>query len=147
GDQVPPYTQVTFPNGHNQDFCSDPGATFDYKGNAYNVGIILSLDGLDSAVVVAKSNAPIGGAFWHSPVPDPFQEYRDSPLGIVAMDEDPTIANDKELIVADSSNKSAKHNNVYVTWTRFNADSGGGVGFDSPIYFSQSTDGGATWSP
>ncbi len=145
GDQLPVYTQVTFPNGHNLDFCSDPGATFDARGNAYNVGIILSLDGLDSAVVVSKSDAPIGGAFWHSTAPDPFQEYRDVPLGIVAMDENENIANDKELIVADQSNKSPKRNNVYVTWTRFNSN--GGVGPDSPIYFSQSTDGGNTWSP
>ena len=146
GDQLPPFTQYVFPNGHNLDFCSDPGATFDSKGNAYIVGIGLSLDGLDSALLIAKSNAPNGGAFFHSTVPDPFQEYRDVPLGVAASDESETIANDKELLVADASNKSPKKDNVYVTWTRFNFDTGQGVGADSPIYFSQSTDGGATWS-
>jgi hypothetical protein len=48
--------------------------------------------------------------------------------------------------VADPSTFSPKKNNVYLTWTRFNAATGAGVGFNSPIYFSQSTDGGATWS-
>src|SRR4029077_2888755 len=36
-------------------------------------------------------------------------------------------------------------NNVYATWTRF-AVTTAGVGGNSPIYFSQSTAGGATWS-
>ena len=34
-----------------------------------------------------------------------------------------------------------------MTWTRFDFGTGAGVGGHSPIYFSQSTDGGATWSP
>ena len=51
------------------------------------------------------------------------------------------IFHDKEFIVADSNAASPKKNNVYATWTRFTAVS------NSPINFSQSTDGGATWSP
>jgi hypothetical protein len=65
---------------------------------------------------------------------------------VVANDNDPNIFNDKEFIVADANARSAKHDNVYATWTRFNSATGAGVGFNSPIYFSQSTDGGVTWS-
>jgi hypothetical protein len=95
---------------------------------------------------VAKSNAGIGGAFYHTPFTGPFQTYSDTPLGVVANDNAPTIAHDKEFIVADAGPGSLKKNNVYATWTRF-ALTGVGVGIHSPIYFSQSTDGGATWSP
>src|SRR5207237_3463696 len=49
-------------------------------------------------------------------------------------------------MVADSRPGSAKKGRVYVTWTRFQAGTGGGIGRRSPIVFSQSTDGAATWS-
>ena len=69
------------------------------------------------------------------------------PLGVVANDNDPNIFNDKEFIVADASKTSPKKNNVYATWTRFDFSGGPASACHSPIYFSQSTDGGATWSP
>jgi len=141
GDQTPPFWQFTLLDGHTADACSDPSATFDSKGNAYVTGVIFDVaaTAFANAIVVAKSNAPIGGAFYHSPRVQPFQTYRDVPLGVVANDNDATIFNDKELMVADANAGSPKHDNVYVTWTRF---SGG----HSPIYFSQSTNGGDTWS-
>src|SRR5437870_2478182 len=141
GDQTPPFWQFTLLDGHTADACSDPSATFDSKGNAYVTGVIFDVaaTAFANAIVVAKSNAPIGGAFYHSPRVQPFQTYRDVPLGVVATDNDATIFNDKELMVADANAGSPKHDNVYVTWTRF---SGG----HSPIYFSQSTNGGDTWS-
>jgi hypothetical protein len=147
GDQLPPFYQFALGDGHVPDACSDPTATFDANGNAYVGGLLFDVFSPDSAVVVAKSNAGIGGAFYHSPTPGPFQEYSDLPLGVVANDTDPNIANDKEFIVADSHPHSPKANNVYATWTRFNFATGAGVGGDSLIFFSQSTDGGATWSP
>ena len=49
-------------------------------------------------------------------------------------------------MTADSHPGSPKADYVYMTWTRF-ADTSAGVGSHSPIYFSQSSDGGATWSP
>jgi len=141
GDQTPPFWQFTLLDGHTADACSDPSATFDSKGNAYVTGVIFDVaaTAFANAIVVAKSNAPIGGAFYHSPRVQPFQTYRDVPLGVVVNDNDATIFNDKELMVADANAGSPKHDNVYVTWTRF---SGG----HSPIYFSQSTNGGDTWS-
>jgi len=146
GDQVPPFYQFLMADGHTADACSDPTATFDANGNVYVAGVLFDVASPASAVVVAKSNADVGGAFYHSPVSGPFQEYSDTPLGVVASDGSGDVANDKEFVVADATASSPKANNVYVTWTRF-ANTGQGVGGDSPIYFSQSTDGGATWSP
>jgi hypothetical protein len=148
GDQVPPFYQFVMADGHTADACSDPTATFDSKGNAYVGGVLFDVGSAASAFVVAKSNAGIGGAFYHSPDPaGGFQTYRDTPLGVVASDNDPHIFHDKEFIVADSTSSSPKADNVYATWTRFDLDTGAGVGAHSPIYFSQSTNGGATWSP
>jgi hypothetical protein len=147
GDQVPPFYQFVNLGGTTFDACSDPTATFDSQGNAYVGGVLFMINYADSAFVVAKSNAGIGGAFYHSPAPLSFQEYRDVPLGVVALDNDPNIFHDKEFIVADASSSSPKVDSVYATWTRFDFNTGAGVGGHSPIYFSQSTDGGATWSP
>lgn len=146
GDQVPPFYQLVNLGGTTFDACSDPTATFDSQGNAYIGGVLFMINFADSGFAVAKSNAGIGGSFYHSPVPGPFQVYSTVPLGIVALDNDPNIFHDKEFIVADASPGSPKVDNVYATWTRFNADTGEGVGSNSPIYFSQSSDGGATWS-
>jgi hypothetical protein len=139
GDQLPPFWQFILADGHTADACSDPTATFDADGNAYVGGVLFDVNSDASAVVVAKSNAHIGGAFYHTPAPGSFQEYSDTPLGVISSDPGPEIFNDKEFVVADSHSGSPKANNVYMTWTRFTLT-------DSPIYFSQSTDGGATWS-
>jgi len=148
GDQIPPFFQFVMADGHTADACSDPTATFDSHGNAYVGGVLFDVGSAASAFVVAKSNAGIGGAFYHSPNPaGGFQTYRDTPLGVVASDNDPNVFHDKEFIVADSTSSSPKADNVYATWTRFDAATGAGVGAHSPIYFSQSTNGGATWSP
>jgi hypothetical protein len=147
GDQVPPFYQFLMADGHTADACSDPTATFDADSNAYVAGVLFDINSPASAFVVAKSNANIGGAFYHSPAPGAFQEFSTVPLGVVASDNDPNIFHDKEFIVADANEGSPKKNNVYATWTRFAAETGAGVDANSPIYFSQSTNGGATWSP
>lgn len=146
GDQLPPFYQYVNLDGVTFDACSDPTATFDSMGNAYIGGVLFEINYADSAFLVEKSNAPIGGAFYHSPAASAFQVYSDNPPGVVANDNDPNIFNDKEFIVADNTATSPKANRVYATWTRFNGATGAGVGGNSPIYFSQSTDGGATWS-
>ena len=148
GDMVPPFYQFINDDGTTFDACSDPTATFDADGNAYVGGVLFMIAYADSAFVVAKSNTDIGGAFYHTPAQLSFQEYRDVPLGVVANDNDPNIFNDKEFIVADASNTSPKKNNVYATWTRFDTSGCSTTGnpCHSPIYFSQSTDGGASWS-
>ncbi len=146
GDQTPPFYQFIMADGHTADACSDPTVTFDADGNAYIAGVLFDINSAASAFIVAKSNAGLNGTFFHSPKAQAFQTYRDTPLGTIANDNDPNIFNDKEFIVADASKSSPKKNNVYGTWTRFNGATGAGVGGNSPIYFSQSTDGGATWS-
>ncbi len=145
GDQVPPFWQLVLKDGHTPDAFSDPTATFDANGNAYIGSVLFDINSAANALAVMKSNAGIGGAFYHSPAPLAFQTFRTSPVGLVASDNNPAVAHDKELIVADANPGSSKRNNVYMTWTRFTT-TGVGVGGDSPIYFSQSSDGGSTWS-
>jgi hypothetical protein len=139
GDQVPPFWQYLQPDGHTSDACSDPTATFDADGNIYVGGVIFDVAANANSIIIEKSNASIGGQFYHTPVPGPFQTFSNNPPGIAASDDDPCIFHDKEFVVADAGGASPKKNNVYVTWTRFTCD-------DSPIVFSQSTDGGVTWS-
>ena len=145
GDQIPPFWAYVLPDGHTADACSDPTATFDAEGNAYVGGVLFDVASAADAIVVAKSDAGIGGRFYHSPESGAFQEY-DTTLGVVASGNNPTAALDKEFIVADANLGSPKLNNVYATWTLIEL-TGSGVGIHSPIYFGQSTDGGATWSP
>ena len=139
GDQVPPFWQFQLLDGHTADACSDPTMAYDSRGNVYVGGIFFDVASNANAVAVMKSNNPNGGAFYHSPNPaGGFQEYRTLPVGVVANDLDDF--NDKELMTADAWVSSPKRDNVYMTWTKFTADG------HSPIDFSQSTDGGATWS-
>jgi hypothetical protein len=140
GDQVPPFWQFQLLDLHTADACSDPTVAWDSHGNAYAGGVLFDVSSGSNAVLVMKSNAPNGGSFYHSPNPaGGFQEYRDTPVGVVANDG-AAVANDKELMTADAHPSSPKRDNVYMTWTRFAAG-------HSPIFFSQSTNGGATWSP
>jgi hypothetical protein len=145
GDQIPPFWSYVLPDGHTSDACSDPTATFDADGNAYVGGVLFDVASAANAIVVVKSNAGIGGRYYHSPATGAFQEYSTN-VGVVASGNDPSAALDKEFIVADANQGSPKANNVYATWTLIEL-TGVGVGIHSPIYFGQSTDGGATWSP
>ena len=142
GDQVPPFWQFVLLDGHTADACSDPTLAWDSRGNAYIGGVFFDISSGANAVLALKSNAGNGGSFYHSPDPTGgFQEYRDTPVGVIANDDGSEFDNDKELMTADANPSSPKRDNVYITWTRFNAAG------HSPIYFSQSTDGAATWSP
>jgi hypothetical protein len=145
GTAPPPFYQEILADGHTADACSDPAGTFDHLGNAYVTGVFFDITSPASAILVAKSNAQNGGTFYHTPRALPFQEARTTPMGRPASDNDPNFFHDKELMVADSRLSSAKKGRVYVTWTRFEAN-GTPVGGRSPIVFSQSKDGGATWS-
>jgi len=139
GTMVPPFWQFQLGDGHTADAASDPAVAFDSRGNAYFSCIIFDVAAAANAIVVAKSNAANGGSFFHSPRVQAFQEFRAIPLGVVASDNNPSIFNDKEFINVDRGLSSPKRDNVYVTWTRF-------TDTNSPIYFSQSTNGGDTWS-
>lgn len=139
GDQVPPFWQFLLDDGHTSDACSDPTLAYDSRGNLYAGGVLFEINGDANAIIVMKSNAGNGGAFYHTPAPLAFQEYRTTPAGVVNSDPGANF-NDKELLAADANPSSPKRDNVYMTWTLFTADN------HSPIYFGQSTDGGATWS-
>jgi len=141
GDQLPPFWQFVQLDNHTADACSDPTGTWDSRGNAYVGGVLFDVGSGANSIVVMKSNAGNGGAFYHSPNPaGGFQEYRDTPVGVVANFDGELFANDKELMTADANPSSPKRDNVYMTWTLFTANN------TNPIYFGQSTDGGATWS-
>jgi hypothetical protein len=139
GTAPPPFWQQFLADGRTSDACSDPAGTFDHLGNAYVTGVFFNVNYPANGIFVAKSNWPNGGAFYHIPAQIPFQEYRTVPMGVVVNDEGANF-HDKELIIADSRPDSTKKGRVYVTWTVFTPDN------HSPIFFSQSTDGGATWS-
>ena len=69
------------------------------------------------------------------------------PMGVVSNDD--VGFHDKPYVVADADASSPKRDWVYVTWTRIGPeqeDSPGGVREVFPIIFSQSEDGGVTWS-
>jgi hypothetical protein len=140
GTAPPPFWQEVLLDGHTADACSDPTATFDHLGNAYVGGIFFDINSPANALMVAKANTGIKGRYYHTPTPGQFQEYTTAPMGKPANDNNPDIFHDKEFIVADSRATSAKKGNVYATWTRFQAT-------NSPIVFSQSVNGGVTWSP
>jgi hypothetical protein len=146
GTSPPPFWQELFQNGETADACSDPAGSFDHLGNAYVTGVFFEIFSPASSIWVAKSRWPIKGRFYHIPNDAaPFQLYRTDVMGEPASDNDPDIFHDKELMVADSRPNSPKKGRVYVTWTRFETTATP-VGGRSPILFSQSKDGGATWS-
>ena len=122
GDMVPPFWQFTLLDDHTADACSDPTRAWDSRGNAYIGGVLFDVASGANAVLVMKSNAGNGGSFYHSPDPTGgFQEYRDTPVGVVANDDGTLADNDKELMTADANPSSPKRDNVYITWTRFTA--------------------------
>lgn len=146
GTSPPPFYQELFvETGDTADACSDPAGTFDHLGNAYVTGVFFDVADAESAIWVAKSNAPLKGQLYHEPRQIAFQEYRTAVMGEPANDNTPDIFHDKELMIADARPNSAKKGRVYVTWTRFETTATP-VGGRSPIVFSQSVDGGATWS-
>lgn len=146
GDMIPPFWSFLLADGHTADACSDPTATFDNAGNAYVGGVLFDLNSDASALVVSRSNAAYKGSFYHS-VGTSSTAKLGTTVGVVESTDGSTgISEDKEFIVADAGASSPKKNNVYMTWTRFNFAALPPVGQDSPIYFSQSTNGGSTWS-
>jgi hypothetical protein len=155
GSQLPPWQHFVAGDGHTFDAISDPSVAFDGFGNSYITGVLFDIASPDTAVAVEKSNAGVNGAFYHSPDSSlgAFQTYTDTPYGVVASHDDPCFSDDKEYVIADQRTSGAKAGYVYETWTLFRA--GAAVGctstgipgsFDSPIFFSQSSNGGKTWS-
>ncbi len=115
----------------------DPAQAFDSKGNAYYGTLAFPFPptteelatGLQADFFVAKSTD--GGCTYSS--------------AAKVSGNAPAVFNDKDAITADSNPNSPFHDNVYAAWTKFSKQGIRGFGNDQ-IYFSRSTDGGATFS-
>ena len=116
-----PLTQVTV--------SGDPSVAFDADGNGYVtcLGFSRTLD--DNVLTVSKSTD--GGRTW----------------GTASLVEGttPNVFHDKPYMAVDTMAGLNRHN-VYVTWTRFISGAGECGNYAAPIYFSRSTDRGATFS-
>jgi hypothetical protein len=132
----------TAANGGAYDRSSDPWVSFGPDGTAYQVS--LSFNALDSVNAVLASKSNDGGGTWS----EPWTIIRDSGNRDVSY-----AFNDKESVTADALQAGY----AYAAWDRFVTPSGTSresieglihsASFREPIWFSRTTDGGATWEP
>jgi hypothetical protein len=129
-------------NGGDFERASDPWVSFSPNGHAYQISLSVSFNTGENAVLVSKSTD--GGNTWGEPVTlDRNSGGRDASYAF----------NDKESITADPTDS----NYAYAVWDRFVTPSGtskaslmgyfNSASFRQPVYFSRTTDGGATWEP
>src|SRR5260221_210719 len=115
----------------------DPWQAFDSTGNAYYGTLAFPFPptteelatGLQADFFVAKSTD--GGCHYSSTAK--------------VSGSSPAQFADKDGITADANPNSPCHDNVYAAWTKFAKPGGHGFGGDQ-IFFSRSTDGGASFS-
>lgn len=123
--------------------ASDPWVSFAPNGDVYVTSLSTTLAGpfpSQSAILVSKSSD--GGLHWGNPTTlidntSPFPK-----------DE----LNDKEAVTADPTDPTGQ--TAYVVWDRIqlpsdqaNLEAFHSFGFRENIFFSRTTDGGATWQP
>ena len=132
--------------GHTYDAASDPALAFDSRGRAFFSCVLFDVNSNAGAIAVTASVPGAGGSFYNN-VPAAGSAF------IVAEDNSPTVAPDKEFITADANPSSPNRDNVYVTWTNFKFGTTCGVVPDgrlrqcsSAIFGSMSTDHAVTWS-
>jgi hypothetical protein len=120
-------------NGGDFERASDPWVTFAPNGDAYQIALGTSADGLTSAILVSKSSD--GGDTWSEP-------------STLIRETSAFNFNDKESITADP----ADSNFVYAVWdrSRFPSDRANfqalnSFAFRGDIMFSRTTNGGSTW--
>jgi len=125
----------TAANGGNYDRASDPWVSFAPNGDVYQIGGAASADRVTNALLVSKSTN--GGDTWSEPI-------------TLRKDSSAFNFNDKESITADPTSASY----VYAVWdrSRFPSDNADfnalhSFAFRGDIWFSRTTDGGATWEP
>jgi hypothetical protein len=129
-------------NGGNYERSSDPWVSFGPTGTAYQISLSFDANTARNGVLVSKSAD--GGDTWSEPI----SLIRDSGNRDVSY-----AFNDKESITADPTNA----NYAYAVWDRFTTPSGKSLAsiegsihsrsFREPVWFSRTTDGGATWEP
>ena len=120
--------------GGQYDAGGDPALAFDSRGRVYYAGLGFDRTAPPNTVAVNKGTFDKRGAL------------RWGPPTFIGPTEDPTILNDKEWIAADFHDDSPFRDRVYVTWTLYSFDAVTGDYVQSPIAFSFSKNGGATFS-
>jgi len=129
-------------NGGNYERSSDPWVSFGPTGTAYQISLSFDANTARNGVLVSK--LVNGGDTWSEPT----SLIRDSGSRDVSY-----AFNDKESITADP----ADSNYAYAVWDRFTTPSGTSLAsieglihsrsFREPVWFSRTTNGGATWEP
>jgi hypothetical protein len=114
--------------------ASDPTVAFDSQGNVFfgAVAFDLGRGGLALGGAIQVSRSSDGGRTFETPVE-------------VERSTSDSIVEDKEYLTVDTNPGSPFANSVYITWSRFHFDRFDNY-LESPIFFSASRDGGATWS-
>ncbi|TME14458.1 MAG: hypothetical protein E6I70_15260, partial [Chloroflexi bacterium] len=165
GDGLPPFRQrfnapeTDGPNTvaggqgteHTYDFASDPALAVDSQGRAYFSCVMIDVLTNASGLFVTQSALGADGSFYDN-VPNTGRRF------IVAEDNSPLIAHDKNMISADryawlrNGQTNPNRDNVYVTWTVFKFDPtcvtpNNPSGYcESPTFGSMSTDHGLHFS-
>ncbi len=135
-------TQAAFTicTGGTLDRASDPVVAFSSDGNTvYQSALAFNANGpaFGGTSSVQVSTSADGGKTWNTPV-------------IVKEDTSTTVLNDKDWITADPTNRLK----AYVVWDRLVSPSVNAnptafnhvFAFRGPAWFSETTDGGASWS-
>ena len=116
-------------NGGGYERASDPWVTFGPDGSVYQIS--LSFDDSDGNQAVLASRSRDGGTSWSEPA-------------VLARDTTFDIGLDKESITADPHDRRF----VYAVWDRLvGLTSSDPNDFFGPVWFSRTTNGGASWEP
>lgn len=132
---------------------SGPALAFGPEGEMYalSVGFDVQRDGY-TGLWVLKSSPGLRGSFLHSPDTQELgalAELSTNPVGLIHDNfDDPTKVDDQGSIAVDRFATSPFKGTVYAVWSIFDYSCGasGAEYCASPILFSKSTDGGATWN-
>jgi hypothetical protein len=131
GTLIPGVERLT---GGIYDAGGDPALTFDSSGHAYYAGLGFNRASAPNTVTVNRGTFDGSGKLsWSQPT-------------FINPTTSPAIFNDKEWIAADAHASSRFRDRVYVSWTRFIFNPANGHYVQSPIFFTSSSDGGATFT-